>query len=81
MEASNWHEAVRRFHPMEQRTYFREGRGEYQLDHVFVTADLAERLTRVAVSTGGNVLRASDHAPVVLESSWPDALVPPDRRA
>lgn len=67
MQASGWHEAMRKFNPDEVRTYFCKGRGPYQLDHVFLTSDLFARLTGASVAATEDVLRASDHAPVVLE--------------
>jgi endonuclease/exonuclease/phosphatase family metal-dependent hydrolase len=55
----------KRFHETEQRTYFKEGRGPYQLDHVFSDATTAREaqgwrvLAEVAAAEG-----LSDHAPI-----------------
>ncbi len=53
------------FHDAEQRTYFKEGKGPYQLDHVFCNATTARTargwrvLSEVAVAE-----KLSDHAPI-----------------
>jgi hypothetical protein len=55
----------KRFHEGEQRTYFKEGKGPYQLDHVFAdaTTEQATRDWRV-LGEVASVQRLSDHAPI-----------------
>lgn len=67
MSETGWFEAIRKFSDTEVQTYFRPGRGEYQLDHVFLTEDLYSNLSSAEVVTTAEVLSASDHAPIVLE--------------
>jgi len=61
----------KRFHEAEQRTYFKEGKRPYQLDHVFSDAatERAVRSWKVLADVAA-VERLSDHAPieVVLEA-------------
>ena len=71
MAETGWHEVMRRFHKNEHQTYFRKGRGPYQLDHVFVSSALLSGLASARVETEGGVRSASDHAPVVVEWSAP----------
>jgi exonuclease III len=52
----------------EQQTYFKEGKGPYQLDHLYGDALTAKRTTSWQVLTHVAVdLQLSDHAPVLIE--------------
>jgi endonuclease/exonuclease/phosphatase family metal-dependent hydrolase len=66
MSETGWFEAIRKFFDTEVQTYFRPGRGAYQLDHVFLTEDLYSNLSSAEVVTTDEILSASDHAPMVL---------------
>lgn len=48
----------------EQQTYFKEGRGPYQLDHVFASSGLADRACSWRVLTEVATEGLSDHAPI-----------------
>jgi exonuclease III len=71
MRDTGWCDAMRKFHKTEVQTYFRKGRAAYQLDHVFLTQDINERLQAAEVTATPDVLGASDHAPIVLEVAMP----------
>lgn len=54
-----------RFYEQEQRTYFKTGRGPYQLDHLFGDATTAAAATGWLVrAEPAEVAQVSDHAPV-----------------
>lgn len=59
-----WFDAMRRFHPDDQRTYLKPGTGSYELDHVFVDDGLLDHLTGCRVLDAGGL---SDHAPLLIE--------------
>jgi exonuclease III len=67
MRDSGWCDAMKKFQEAEVQTYFRAGKGPYQLDHVFLTSDLFSRLRGAEVTATTQVLAASDHAPIILE--------------
>jgi hypothetical protein len=55
----------RAFHGVEQRTYFKEGKGPYQLDHVFSDAATAGTARDwVVLDEAATVEGLSDHAPI-----------------
>lgn len=54
-----------RFQDAEQRTYFKDKRGHYQLDHVFAdAATCAEARSWRVIAEPAESLLLSDHAPV-----------------
>jgi len=76
MAETGWHEAMRKFFDSEVQTYYREGRGPYQLDHVSLTGELYDLLGLGLVDASDGVLAASDHAPIVLDFDVADTLSP-----
>jgi endonuclease/exonuclease/phosphatase family metal-dependent hydrolase len=57
-----------RFHDSYQQTYFKAGKGEYQLDHVFADAQTEQRVTCWRVDAGPATQQEpySDHAPILV---------------
>ncbi len=67
MRAAGWRDALKKFQPNETQTYFRKGRHPYQLDHVFLSEALYDRLVNASVDISDTFLSCSDHAPLVLD--------------
>lgn len=65
-----FHDCLRKYHSLPMRTY-RHNRGIYpwELDHMFVTPDLYERLKSIDVFVDDNILKLSDHNPIVANFS------------
>ena len=63
-------DCLRKYHSLRMRTY-RHNRGIYpwELDHMFVTPDLYERLKSIDVFVDDNILKLSDHNPIVANFS------------
>lgn len=68
---AGWIDCRAVFYEDEQRTFFQPGKGPYQLDHVFVDAETADRLEAFTVVTDDEYLALSDHAPVVVDIADP----------
>ncbi len=54
---------MRKFHPEEQQTFWGRTNYAYQNDHLFVSEDLADRVTACGVADRA---AASDHSPLKL---------------
>ena len=68
IESSGFHNMLGPFHEGEVRTYFKENKQPYQLDHMYCDATLLSRLKDCrVVDHPAAVLDLSDHAPVVAE--------------
>ena len=67
MVSAGWCEIARQFHAEEVQTYFKAGKGPYQLDHVFAGALLGEAAVRFDVVRSEPVLAVSDHAALLVE--------------
>lgn len=65
--SSDWHHALRKFHPDEVRTYLDPASAPYELDHVFTDKSLHERLNACAVVDAPGLGELSDHAPLIAE--------------
>ncbi len=65
-----FHDCLRKYHSLPMRTY-RHNRGIYpwELDHMFVTPDLYERLKSIDVFVDDSILKLSDHNPIVANFS------------
>jgi exonuclease III len=67
LAALGFNDLRKRFHDTEQRTYFKEGKGSYQLDHVFSDAETEQRaLSWRVLADVAAVEELSDHAPIEL---------------
>ena len=66
-ETAGWHHALRKFSPVEVRTYLDPRSVGYELDHIFTDARLFDALTDCHVLTDSTFAGLSDHAPVVAE--------------
>jgi tetratricopeptide (TPR) repeat protein len=69
MEQSGLHNAHGKFHSQEEQSYFKKGKGPYQLDHVFCDQDTLDQLTMCDVRSMWPVQELSDHAPLVVEAN------------
>jgi hypothetical protein len=67
MHQAGWHEIARRFYPTETQTFFKRGGGPYQLDHAFVTAEIASATTKFEIVSSDAILAVSDHAALVMD--------------
>ena len=65
-----FHDCLRKYHSLPMQTY-RHNRGIYpwELDHMFVTPDLYERLKSIDVFVDDSILKLSDHNPIVANFS------------
>ena len=65
-----FHDCLRKYHSLPMQTY-RHNRGIYpwELDHMFVTPELFERLRSINVFVDDNILQLSDHNPIVANFS------------
>ncbi|MBT6331233.1 MAG: hypothetical protein HOJ33_01135 [Gammaproteobacteria bacterium] len=63
-----FHDCLRKFHSLPIQTY-RHNRGTYpwELDHMFATPELYNRLKSINVYIDENILSLSDHNPIVAE--------------
>ena len=63
-----FHDCLRKFHSLPIQTY-RHNRGTYpwELDHMFATPELYNRLKSINVYVDENILSLSDHNPIVAE--------------
>jgi hypothetical protein len=57
----------RRFHTADERTYFKDGKSEHQLDYLYADAPLAGLATACVVHPHAGVAEFSDHAPVIAD--------------
>jgi hypothetical protein len=57
----------RRFHPADEQTYFKEGKGPHQLDYLYADAPVAGRATACVVHPYTGIAEFSDHAPVIAD--------------
>lgn len=71
MSKAGWIEFARCFHEEEVQTYFKKGKGPYQLDHAFVSDDLVCPENTFEVAATPEVLAVSDHAPLVMDFALP----------
>jgi endonuclease/exonuclease/phosphatase family metal-dependent hydrolase len=68
IDAGRFFDCHRKFHSEEIRTYFRSGQVHpFQDDHLFVSADLADRVVACEVIHNETTRRVSDHIPLVAE--------------
>ena len=63
-----FHDCLRKFYSLPIQTY-RHNRGTYpwELDHMFATPELYNRLKSINVYVDENILSLSDHNPIVAE--------------
>ncbi len=64
---AEWHDAMRKFHDGDVRTYLDERSAPYELDHVFVDATTYEGVANCEAVDHVTTRGLSDHAPVVVE--------------
>lgn len=65
--AAGWHDAMRKVHADEVRTYLDPASGPYELDRVFTDRATHSTLTGCHVLTEPSLTTLSDHAPVIAE--------------
>ncbi len=78
---AGWHDAMRRFHDSDVRTYLDQESAPYELDHVFVDATTYDDLLDCHALNESTFHGLSDHAPLVcdfaVESNDSDATTSP----